>query len=76
MQVDDQLSNWCSKFASTAVTHLGKMFDNLDLTTAERAQYVVYLLGDHEKNRPYYYLTAVEGQPFAVGMPVIFFSGR
>ncbi|KAF8873950.1 hypothetical protein BD779DRAFT_1428106, partial [Infundibulicybe gibba] len=54
--VKDCLSEWRNKFATTAMTTLERLFDSLHLNTQEkRAEYVRWLLGTDDKERPFYY---------------------
>ncbi|KAF8222248.1 hypothetical protein L208DRAFT_1323582, partial [Tricholoma matsutake] len=50
------LASWQNTFATAAHTNLKKLFKALGLdSTEKRAEYVVWALGDNDKQRPFYY---------------------
>ncbi|KAF8223508.1 hypothetical protein L208DRAFT_1316438 [Tricholoma matsutake] len=54
--VEARLALWRNTFATAAHTNLKKLFKALGLdSTEKRAEYVVWALGDNDKQRPFYY---------------------
>jgi hypothetical protein len=62
LETDDRLADWRNKFASTAMKYLENIFLQQDLNTpVKRADYVKRMLGDNNRNCPFYYKKFKEG---------------